>query len=522
MIGLWHDDPYWRDLLEQEGVPFVAHTAAMSSLPPVVILDSVSGDEEARLLSKYVEDGGAVLAGARCAARIWPDLRPMRAYLRYIIPDMSTVLERVGMVCIEGPGWLMRSANVGRTGSGRGAIYLGAVGRGQLAVLPFEMAETIGRIRPAVRQFYARTPRLPYEVVSLVDRGGVRRIVASVIRHLLRARGLPYVRLSMMPGKASTAFGFRVDTDGSSFEQLSETASILREAGIKATWFVQTKGLAEKLPRLVSDLLGTQDVQFHCHVHRVYHQPVPDSRNVRLGLEALGRVGTVPVGCAAPYGEWSPAFGRVLADAGMEYSSEFACGYDDVPWFPRIASERIPVLQVPVHPICLGRLVWAHADEEQMESYLLERIRTQSTRSEPCLLYDHPNTIVRYGELMRRVLTAGIASCETRLTMTEYARFWIRRSTASYQVFVRDDTLEVKVSSGEGVANLVVEKDGRQALVPLASATLSLPGLDWRPIQKPPPFDLESLAVTHGGYRARLSDYLRSTGKRVQAWFGRL
>ena len=107
--------------------------------------------------------------------------------------------------------------------------------------------------------------------------------------------------------------------------------------------------------------------------------------------------GIEPVGFAAPHGRFNGGLHAALESLGVSHSSEFGLAYDDLPFFPYEGR----VLQIPVHPICLGVFLEAHneatcppwtpADAAQLALSHFERmIDEKRLAGEPIFLYGHP------------------------------------------------------------------------------------------------------------------------------------
>ena len=73
---------------------------------------------------------------------------------------------------------------------------------------------------------------------------------------------------------------------------------------------------------------------------------------------------------------YNPVGGSIrveFEDMDFEYSSEFTLDYDDLPFFPYLKDGFSKVLQIPIHPISLGRLRRSHFSKNEMLKYLDKR-----------------------------------------------------------------------------------------------------------------------------------------------------
>jgi hypothetical protein len=360
------------------------------------------------------------------------------------------------------------------------AAYSGLLGQAHVVLLPFELAEVLADTGSGPRVFPSRTGRPVFETVAKVNRGEVRRFVANGLRLLLNERDLPYARLSYVPGDKDSIFCFRVDTDFGPTEEIEAVAGMAHKLSMRFTWFINTRAAESELGRLTGTALKGQDIQLHCYRHRVYPDYERNHEDMSRGLGLLRLADVNPVGVAGPYGEWNETWSRAALDLGLEYSSEFGIGYDDVPFRPIVNGQRASLLQVPVHPICLGRLSAARAQQDEMAGYFKTIVDTQAVRLEPCLLYDHPTSLVRFASQFEEVASYAKERCGGWVTMTDYARWWTEREKTDYRLGRKPDGLTVRTGTAAEDLRLVLEKDNMVASVPLTATTVKYSELEWR------------------------------------------
>jgi hypothetical protein len=234
----------------------------------------------------------------------------------------------------------------------------------------------------------------------------------------------------------------------------------------------------------------------------------------------MADAGILPVGVVAPYGEWNPNLNRALERLGFEYSSEFCLAYDDLPFRPVVGGRLSKVLQVPVHPVCLGRLSAARASEAQMAAYFRSIVDLQVARQEPCFLYDHPERIAQFSDLLADVLQYGKERCGSVTTMTEFARWWQRRERFEWSARVSDGRLEVEAKRTESDLAVAIDMDGRFALLPAAAGTWPLSELEWRALPEPVRFDPKSLAARKPSLMLHARSLQRKARKNLQGQRG--
>jgi len=519
MIDLWGEDPVWQELLRQEGVSF-SSGSRLSDLA-VLVLNRDPGEAEAKRIREYVESGGCLLAAAAHAAPVWPELKPAEKRLRWIAPQGDSPLFRnVGIVDIESRGWVLPDANIGVTDSGDKAIVAASRRRGFSILLPFDVAQVLAGFASSPRQFPAETPRFPYDTVARVGRGDVRRLVANCLRFLLARRGLPYVHLASLPGQAGGVFGFRVDTDFGPRQDLEAVARLADRVGMTFSWYVNVGAHATHLDLFADLARRGHDIQLHCQRHTVYPDYERNLENFRYGKAAMSAAGITPVGVVAPFGEWNPNLNRALEEQGFEYSSEFCLAYDDLPFRPIVDGRLDKVLQVPVHPICLGRLVAARASAAQMVAYFRSVVDLQVARHEPCFLYDHPERIAQFSDVLADVLLYGKERCGSVTTLTEFAQWWQRRERFDWSVRMSDAGLAIQAEASADDLSVVVEHGNSFFTLPAVTGRHPLATLTWRTMPEPARFDPRNLAARRLSLRLRASSFLRRVRKTLQGQRG--
>ena len=341
-----------------------------------------------------------------------------------------------------------------------------------------------GRVR--VRVFCDTTPHPVVERAGYHDRGELRRQAVRTMRQLLNRHSLPFPHLAYCPGSGRSAFAFRVDTDYCGIEELLAARRLADAAGVSFSWFINTEAHGLLMPELKLVFEG-QDVQVHCHRHEVYRSQAANRRNLAAALGVLRSNGYRPAGAASPYGDWNPGWNAALAELKLGFSSDFVAGWDDLPFRPTIKGETSSVLQVPVHPVCLGRLRAARAADDEIRHYYRSVILRQKSLREPCLLYDHPTGLSRDYGLMAEVLREARRASDVALTVSSLASWWQTRELVRYLVTMRSGAIEVEVRSPDDDVEIELELEDRFARVPLKSGRYELERLNWQPLDDPGP-----------------------------------
>lgn len=492
MICLNKQDIYLNALLKQEGAPFD------------------SDYSEGKIVFLTITPRHLIITDfADCSF----DVKSHPKKIGFIFPDDSDFFRNVGLVDINSLCWIPEGANRGVSNKGDAVVYFATdCSKGIKAVLPLDLARLSEHRGIIPKKFYAPGKRFPYENVAVADRGGVRRLLFAVLKQIFIHKQLPYIRLSYVPGFSVSAFGFRVDTDFSPPLIIEKARHIADKVGMRWTWFVDVAHNGLRLKEIL-DILAGQDIQLHCYRHLVYPDYLRNKLNFSRGKEIITQAGINSIGVAAPYGEWNQELQRALEELGFEYSSEFGYSYDDLPSHPWRNGESSPMLEIPVHPISLGRLVWAKADRKSIFDYFRRVIDRQCSRLEPCFLYDHPQWIVQYQDVMEDVLRYGIEQCGSWTTLTEYHHWWIQREQIRYDISITKDGMDVRVKNDNSDVALVIENKNEIAFVPLVSGLVTFKDLKWIKINQDMSFDKNEICTRRSDWKIWVYEMLRRSGK---------
>jgi hypothetical protein len=451
----------WQILLEQEGVPF-------SSIPGEISPDEYSvvavGDDasegESRKVLQYLQAGGSVL----CSGFIGSRLRHttiQSGSIEYVKAGKRSHFSSIGLLDIEDRCHLAWNANDLATQRGFFSAYVGPVGQGHIISLPFDPSELAVDTRNAVRSFYSPEQRLPFETVSLVSKGPLRRLISECLELLHHKRGLPYVHLWYYPHGAKSIFCFRVDTDGGTKEQVGSLLGCARRNRIPMTWFLDVKSLEPYLSTFTE--MKDQEIGIHCYDHIFYSDVQSNMANVRKASDILAAAGLTAKGYAAPYGKWNAEFGRALASSGFEYSSEFSYDYDNLPGDPGTG-----MLQVPVHPICIGSLKRHSYTDERMIRYFDFVIRRKQAAREPMFFYHHPRD--GHEPVLDWLFGTMRRECIAAKTMGEFSAWWLRRMKIPLQFDFSGKSIRfgTPADGTKDVFVRITKPDGVEAIVPWA------------------------------------------------------
>ncbi|MDO9578586.1 MAG: polysaccharide deacetylase family protein, partial [Candidatus Cloacimonadales bacterium] len=321
-------------------------------------------------------------------------------------------------------------------------------------------------------------------------------------------RKIPLVQNWRFPNDWKNLFMFRVDTDYCTSEQAKTLYELCKKHKIRGTWFVDT--VFQDTLQQVYAQMPDQEVALHCRRHLVFPDYETNKENIENGLSDLHEAGISVAGFAAPFGDWNENLARVMTEKGFQYSSEFTLDYDDLPFYPIVNDKATSVLQIPIHPMSIGRMHRSHFSQEEMWQYYKTHIDECLLNGNPIFLYHHPShgNLEIFDKIFRYVNIKQINS----LTYREYADWWGKRNKLNPEIKYSDDELNfegdefsdeifVKISGGDNYALNRMQKK------------MILSNLHWQKTEKlTPKTDLERTRKWH--WRDTLYNYESKKGKR--------
>jgi len=323
----------------------------------------------------------------------------------------------------------------------------------------------------------------PSEIVSAVDKAAVRAKILHGIRENLAGIGLPYIRLSYYPAGYRTVCAFRVDCDDADAGSFRHLLSIAAKYNLPLSWYAHVSAQESYLDELAAVRSLGHDVQLHCYVHETFGTCGENMENFGKGRDLMVAAGIPVTGFVSPFGKWNPSLDKVLEQLGFSYSSEFALAYDDLPFHPIYDNHRSRVLQVPIHPVCIGSLRKAGFTPDEMKAYFDGIIRYKYDRGLPVLLYGHPRyEIDGYPEVAGHLFSAMSALKDAWVTtFTGFAAWWQYRLGVKYEAMVKKDRLIIRTGNTDPSLQVHLERsDGKEAQLPLLASSRKLSELEWK------------------------------------------
>jgi hypothetical protein len=437
-IGITALTPGWRILLEQTGVDWSVCTPTELSpeqYSAVIVSSRLSSANRAAVLD-YTRRGGAIIDCANVLSH------PVhRSLCRTLFPEPAdSLFGDIPLVDIYG----IISSNR-RSPFLQGLVSIEELGSGIASRLGLNVDRLLTDTRSRRKQFYSPSGLFPNETVALVSKGSVRIVVTRLLKELHFRRGLPFVHRRFFPEGMPNIFCFRIDSDGASRDQVQQWCSIAHRRDVPMTWFLHMHDYRNWLD--VFRDFPEQETGIHAFEHKTFSSYEANWWNIQKVRDILDDEGFSYEGYAAPYGTWNKAVALTQEHHRFRYASEFSLSYDDVPFLPWVGDHVSPVLQIPIHPICIGSLQRTGMTEEQMDDYNRFVIDSKLYDGEPVIMYDHP--LHPYAS----VLDAMFAFVQQRgiqaLSFARYAQWWKRRADTPFSARWNEGNLSATVGQGD-------------------------------------------------------------------------
>lgn len=450
-IGIDNCRPGWHIVLKQIGVSFTQLSLSDNISPDeysVIIITEPHTSKENKIINEFLNAGGAVLYSDNSRLdRI--SCKTKKKY--FLCSEENTPFSQVGLVDIYSVIKIPISREIITIDSG---LNIFSADFGANLILPFNINELILNSNCRRKKFYANRKELPSEIVSEVSKGKLRKIIELSLEYLHHKRNLPFVHLWHQPFVDKNLFIFRLDTDFCSKKDADEMYKICKNNNISATWFLDTDS-DDRLSNYA--LMKDQKMAIHCDKHYVYENFKDNYNNIFKADEKLKNYGIKSTGFAAPFGDWNTSLNKALQKMEMKYSSEFALDYDDFPFYPYCNNEFSNVLQIPIHPISLGRLRRSHFNKIEMLEYFINLVKEKFRLCEPAIIYHHPHH--KYLQVFDKIFQFINSKDFQNMNMLEFSNWWKERYILEPQFQYVDHKLSVKFES-ENVFIRISTNDG--------------------------------------------------------------
>ncbi len=461
ITGILRSEPGWEILFRQIGIEWKSLSSYDEFDPDEISLIVVNAPptslQEKELLN-YLEKGGAIFAVYGYASRLLSTRFKKRNFTS-LPPSSLPRFAQHSMLDVYAPGYVDHRSS----GTKPQLISIHNSGKGILLSFPFDVNALILDGRSMRKNFYFERARMPNEITATVSKGTLRRIISEALQFLNAQRGIPFVHKWYFPEDRSTIFTFRVDSDQGSVEEVDELYTLCRNNEIKTMWFVDTKSHERWLSHF--KMFKDQEIGIHCYEHLTYSSYESNFQNFTKAASLLNAQGIRPDGAAAPYGTWNTSVASIFESLGVKFSSEFSLDYDDLPFYPCVEGRSSKVMQIPIHPICIGSMRRAGYSSSDMIRYFKQFIDIKIQEREPLCLYHHPTH--HHNEVIKEVFDYVHAKHIDNFSYSEYADWWKTRDETAWNFEYTRSTETLTVSSTQDASSArwrVVLPDGTESI----------------------------------------------------------
>jgi len=422
----------------------------------------------------YIKSGGSILIEADIAEWLF-NIDIVLVFVRTIESDYGPIFNGVLPGFIQTKLFLSRKADLLETGSGKKLVQIYTSGKGTALILPGGFSKTILDTKIRRRNFSTSAENLPSERVARISKHTIREVIQKSLENLHFVRQLPFISLSPFPNGKRSIFNLRIDTDFASEKEIESFYQLCLKHEISATWFVETKSAKDRMEQFSQ--MQNQEIGLHCFQHKVSDKYSFNKSDIHSGTEILNKANIPFWGYAAPYGEWNISQAKAIEQAEFIYSSEFSLDYDNLPFFPYLNDHFSSALQIPVHPISLGRLKNAMHSEMEIKNYYKNVIRNRIDHDQPIFIYDHPTSanVNSINWLVEYIHKQNIQNCSLR----DYAQWWKKRLEVKWGAKFNNGKVEMQWPQVKPSIYLNIKKSPQEVSVVKITKVINLNDIKW-------------------------------------------
>lgn len=446
--GITELKPEWEIILKQIGPPYsVVDTESNINVEDyaVVIISAKVRKKSKDKLREYINNGGTILSDAVNVSGLFK-LKTEFQYIKYLYSKNDDVFYDLPACDLFSNCYIPKNSNSLVNQNGGNVVLSIEQGRGKAIIFPSGFTAQILDTHIKRKNFYSEWGHKETdERVAKISKGAIKHYVQSALENLYKHRNLPFVNLWHFPNGEKNIFGFRVDTDFGSKDDLKELYNVCKKNNINATWFVETLSGVERLDEFIR--FKNQEIALHCYRHKIFKSYSDNFSDISKGLNILKRIGQDVKGYAAPFGEWNNNLCKALGDKKFNYSSEFAYAYDALPLFPYCDDNLSGVLQVPIHPVSPGRLYWGGHDDNGIFNYYNKIIDEKLNLYDPLFLYTHPaeKRFSIFDKIFSKINSLNIPS----ITFNNYAEWWKKRNSTKFMSTFEDGKININAGQAD-------------------------------------------------------------------------
>ena len=457
-IGLLGDSPGWEIVLSQEGISYLNVNSGnlLQNEFAMLIAENISPEENA-LVKDFVETGGNCILNSQTYTEVFGNNICTKKKIKSAVPEERGFFSEIGLTDFYCDFFIPDSAQLESIDSDF-EIYKGTFGKGNVLVLPFSVTELVTDVSVIRKKFYFSRKELPSEQVSKVSKEKIRKICQRSIGLMFDAMNLPLVQKWYYPTEADSVFLFRVDTDFCSSQDAEDLHKVCKTNDISGTWFADTE--SEERLKNVYATMTDQEIGLHCDKHYVYETFKQNSENIERGEDKLKTAEIAFCGFAAPFGDWNESLNKVLEAKQYLYSSEFSLDYDNFPFYPYVNGKFSNVLQIPIHPISLGRLRRSHFSDAEKLEYYKNIIDIKLKSCEPILIYHHPHH--KQFDIFDKVFKYVSKLNVPKMNYKQFAEWWKERDQINPSFTYKENKISSNTTSN---LLLKITTKGKTAIV---------------------------------------------------------
>jgi hypothetical protein len=285
------------------------------------------------------------------------------------------------------------------------------------------------------------------------------------------------VHISYNSKDFKSTFAFKIDADNFNKKDFETTKDVAIKNKVNMTWFINVKNYSDAKKEVLSLKNDGFEVRSHGFRHCVYRSKKNNLKNLKKARIFLNKLGINANAFVAPFGIWNNNLASAMEKMNFLYSSEFSYDYDNLPSYPVIGNRQYKTLQIPIHPICIGRLVEGGNGGKEMRMYFKDIIDSKLDKNEPIFLYGHPqNRIGKFSGVIDYIFKYVKSLKGINITtFGDYAKWWKKKEKINYSVVLEKNKLKINTSNNSKDFYLRVILGDKEKLIPLKKGFYNIP-----------------------------------------------
>jgi hypothetical protein len=472
-IGILEQQHGWITLLDQIGVHWEVVDFSTKDLLfefSVIVVNRTLDNLENDSIQQFIKDGGAAIF-TNIGSRFFNNIASSLHYIKSLPPTNKEQYQFHSILDIYDTCTMFSKTNI---------IHTEEYGNGFKSIIGIDIERIFQKRRRKRKNFYSLGTLFPSELVSSTSFGSLRELVTTHLEFLHRKRNLPFVHKWYFPTNHRSIFTFRIDTDKGTQSQIEDIYELSEKYNIPTTWFLDVKSHERWLAYFKKFTL--QEIGIHCYEHIVHNSKILNEENFLKAMSKLSSITAKIKGIAAPTGRWNSSLQSAFETLGFEYSSEFGYDYDNLPSYPWSNGRKSTVMQIPIHPVCIGSMLRAKMTPPEMFNYFRNVIDQNLLIGEPICLYHHPTHA--NNDVFEKVFQYISEKKIIPLSFTQYCAWWKTRLGDKFRVSYTMDEISFEASANPDVWCRIVMPDGKESIVQ-RSNIIKLNELDLNIKEKP-------------------------------------